>query len=253
MDTISVIIQTYNESANITECIHSAKLLTNNIIVVDTESTDNTNQLAKKNGAVVYTHPYEQYVEPVRNYAMSKAESDWVFILDADERMTQELAGEIPSRITHEKNTYYKVPRKEYFAKKVWLSHGGWWPNHIIRLIKKDSFVDWPAAIHSTPQITGSMGMLNNAILHFSKNDYSDIVNKTIMFENMESELLYKANKPVSVLTFFRKFFGELNRRLIKKQGYKDGTIGIIESMYQAFSKTITYLYLYEKKKSSAL
>lgn len=250
---ISVVIQTYNEEANIKECIESARQLTDSIIVVDTESTDRTVELAKQEHVPVYCHPFVEYVEPVRNFAIKKATTPWVFLLDADERFTPELISEINRRIDKEPFTYYKVSRKEYFGKKTWLKHGGWWPNHIIRLINTKSFVNWPPAIHSTPEINGTCGMLEHSILHFSKNDYEVIVNKTINFEDKESELLYKADRPVSRNTFFRKFFGELYRRLIKKQGFRDGTIGLIESLYQAFSKTITYLYLYEKKTRRSL
>lgn len=250
-DTVSIIIQTYNEEKNIIECIESAKLLTHNIIVVDTNSTDATVEKAKSQGAHVFEHPYEQYVEPVRNFAIGKAQTEWVFLLDADERMTSELAAEITEKVETTTHTFFKVPRKEYFAKKIWLQHGGWWPSQIIRFIKKKSFVEWPKAIHSTPKVNGTGGILDNAILHFSKNDYSVVVEKTILFEDQESNLLFKAHKPVNTITFFRKFLGELYRRLLKKAGYKDGTIGVIESIYQAFSKTITYLYLYEKKQTS--
>lgn len=251
-DKVCVVIQTYNEAHNITDSIESARLLTENIIVVDTQSTDPTIPLARSQGATIYEHPYTQYVEPVRNFAIEKGNADWVFLLDADERMTPELATEIINTIASTTHSYFKLPRKEYFARKQWLQHGGWWPNQIIRLIKKDAFIEWPAAIHSTPHIKGTGGLLKNAILHYSKNDYGVVVEKTTLFEDMESNLLFKANKPVNTPTFFRKFLGELYRRLFKKAGYKDGTIGIIESIYQAFSKTITYLYLYEKKQKSS-
>lgn len=250
---ITVVIQTYNEQNNIAACISSARLLTNDIIVVDTQSTDNTKQYALKEGVVVYEHEYEQLVEPVRNFAIEKAHGEWIFLLDADERITEELAAEVKHVVAETTHTHYKLPRKDFFAQKVWLQYGGWWPNTIIRLIKKDCFIDWPKAIHSTPKVKGSCGILVHALLHYSKNDYGIIVEKTSLFEDMESNLLFAANKPVNTMTFFRKFFGELYRRLIKKQGYRDGTIGVIESVYQAYSKTITYLYLYEKKKSTAL
>ena len=74
------------------------------------------------------------------------------------------------------------------------------------------------------------------------------MVEKTLLFEDIESDLLYEANKKVTIFTFFRKFLGELYRRLIKHPGFMDGTVGIIECIYQAYSKTITYLFLYEKK-----
>lgn len=245
---ISVVIQTYNEEKNIRECIDSARLLSDHLVLVDTESTDNTVAIAREMGLKIYSFPNQKLVEPAREFGVEKGDGEWVFLLDADERITPGLAGEIKKVIHENKHTHYKVPRKEIFGKTVWLEHGGWWPNHIIRLIEKKHFKEWPKNIHSTPVVEGSCGILKEALLHYSKNDYEVIVSKTILFEDQESDLLYKANKPVSVPTFFRKFFGELYRRLFKKQGYKDGMIGIIESIYQAFSKTITYLYLYEKK-----
>jgi glycosyltransferase involved in cell wall biosynthesis len=228
-------------------------LLSSNVTIIDFESTDKTLEIAKRRGIKVHSIKHVNYVEPARNLAMEIADADWVFILDADERITQELAHEIKDAISSDEYAYYRVPRKEYFAKKLWLRHGGWWPNTQIRLIKKTAFQDWPSQIHSFPRIKGEEGQLKHAFLHYSKNDYEQVVKKTINFEDIESELLFEANKEVNTATFFRKFLGELYRRLFKKQGYKDGTIGVIESIYQAFSKTITYLYLYEKKNSRAV
>ena len=122
-----------------------------------------------------------------------------------------------------------------------------------MRLLKRDALIAWPKEIHSTPEIKGDGSFLQEPIIHYFHGDIARMVEKTIIFENIESDLLFKANKSVSTLTLFRKFFGELYRRLIKHQGFRDGKIGIIESVYQAFSKTVTYLYLYEKKTSGSL
>lgn len=263
---ITVVIHTYNEEANIKECIESAKLLTEDILVVDMESTDETVKIAKSMNVPVVSHEFSHYVEPARAFGIARAKSGWVFILDADERMTKELAKEIHSIINNtssnenrisdanlELPTYYKVPRKNIFGRKKWLQHGGWSPDHQIRLIHKNHFKTWPKAIHSTPNIEGEMGYLQNPILHYFHGNLEKMVEKTTIFENIESDLLHKANRPVQTSTFFRKFWGELFRRLIKNGGFWDGPIGIIESIYQAYSKTITYLYLYEKKNSRSL
>lgn len=257
---ITVLIYTRNEEKNIVDCIKSAKLLSNNIVLIDMESQDKTIQLAKKLGTTVYNFPYSYYVEPARKFGIEQAKTDWVFILDADERITEELKDEIvkllngyivnKNNLAMEQfnNTAYYISRKNIFAGKKWLKHGGWWPDKQIRLINKKYFVDWPNQIHSTPKIKGSYGFLQQPLLHFFHGDLETMVEKTINFENIESDLLLKANKPVATITFFRKFMGELFRRLIVKKGFLDGIIGIMESVYQAFSKTITYLLLYEKK-----
>lgn len=245
---ITILIHTHNEEKNIKECIESAGLLSDSIIVIDMESTDKTVDIAKKTGVTVKTFPFSHYVEPARAFGIHQATTDWVFILDADERITKELAEEINETIQAQHiETHYKVPRKNIFGRKKWLKHGGWWPDHQMRFLNKNAFKEWPERIHSTPVIEGKIGYLQNPILHYFHGDIEQMVKKTMIFEDIESDLLFKAKRHVGTLTIFRKFFGELFRRLILKKGFMDGTIGIIESFYQAYSKTITYLFLYEK------
>lgn len=248
---VTVVISTANESQNITECIRSAKLLTDHILVVDMQSSDSTPEIARTEGARVISVPPSGYVEPVRKMGILEAHDEWVCILDADERMTAELAKEItdvvknPSTAQMPTPTHYRIPRKNIFG-TTWLRYGGWYPDKQIRLIHTPAFRDWPKRIHSTPQIDGSEGSLRNPILHYFHGNLTQMVVKTIKYETIESALLYEAGKPVNTATFFRKYFGELFRRLIKLQGFRDGMMGWVESIYQAYSKTITYLFLYE-------
>jgi len=230
MNDISVLIFSPENDKNLTDCIRSARLLTENILIINPDSS---------------------FVETVRESGIKKAKTDWVFILDADERMTKYLAEEIKSLTTNHQSpvTNFRVSRKNIFGEKKWLRHGGWWPDYQIRLINKKYFVSWPKRIHSTPVIKGSHGTLKNPLLHFFHGDLEKMVEKTIVFEDIESDLLFKAKKNASTPIFFRKFFAELWRRMFKNLGFLDGSIGIIESIYQAFSKTITYLLLYEKQK----
>ena len=251
MKNITIIIHTRNEESNIKECIISARILTSNIIIIDMDSSDRTRSIATKNNVLVKSFPYSLYVEPAREFGIKQAQTDWVFILDADERMTEELVNEIELVISHDDSnspTYYTIARKNIFGNKKWLKNGGWWPDRQIRLICKSEFVSWPKQIHSTPTVKGAPGELKNPILHYFHRDIHEMVQKTLLFEDIESDLLFKANKKANTLTFFRKFLGELYRRLIKHRGFMDGSVGIIESVYQAYSKTITYLFLYEKQ-----
>lgn len=250
MDNITTIIFTPKDDENIKDCIESARLLTENVILVYPDST---------------------FVETVRESGIKQAKTDWVLILDADERVTKELAEEIrfivnrqrspysktldvkrqddTGLVTEQRLTHFKVPRKNIFGKAKWLRHGGWWPDYQIRLINKNHFVNWPKRIHSTPKIKGETKYLNNPLLHYFHGDLEKMVEKTIIFEGVESDLLYKVDKNANTSIFFRKYFAELWRRMFKGLGFLDGTVGIIESIYQAFSKTITYLLLYEKRR----
>jgi len=230
--SITVVIFTPNDDENIKDCIKSAQLLTQNIILVFPTST---------------------FVETVRESGIKQVKTDWVLILDADERLTEELAKEIKEILRFAQDDrvgYYKIPRKNIFAGVKWLKHGGWWPDYQIRLINRKYFIGWPKRIHSTPQIKGNYGYLKNPLIHYFHGDLNKMVEKTIVFEDIESDLLYKAGKTANTPIFFRKYFAELYRRMFKGLGFLDGTIGIIESIYQAFSKTITYLFLYEKNRS---
>lgn len=252
-NNITVLIEARNVEGEINKCVESARKLASEIILVDIESTDRTIQLAEKENVKVYSFPFTLYVEPARQFGIEKIKTEWVFIMDSDERMTQELAQEIKKTIKNSSFSHFRIPRKNIFGKKKWLKHGGWWPDHQIRLIHIPSFKRWPKEIHSTPVVDGQMGILQNPFLHYFHGDFESMVTKTSIFEDVESDLLLEANRTVSVLIFFRKFAGELFRRLIRRGGFLDGRVGIIEAVYQAFSKTITYLYLYEKKNSRSL
>jgi glycosyltransferase involved in cell wall biosynthesis len=217
------------------------------------QSTDQTGHRAEEAGATVYSFGHTRYVEPSRNFAFEKADGEWVFILDADERITDQLAHEVQEVIATTSHTHFKVPRKNIFGRVKWLKHGGWWPDHQMRLVQKSAFRDWPTQIHSTPVISGTLGYLENPFLHYFHGNLETMVAKTALYEGIEADLLHAAGRDASVPLFFRKYLGELSRRLIRNKGFLDGKIGILESLYQAYSKTITYLLLYEKKKSRSL
>jgi glycosyltransferase involved in cell wall biosynthesis len=219
--------------------------------LIDTESSDETVSKAKREKISVFTFPYSRYVEPVRAFAIAQVQTEWVFILDADERITAPLAEKIRQAIQDPEFSHYAIARKNIFAGKKWLTHGGWYPDYVLRLISKKHFLGWPKSIHSTPQIAGKKGFIRSPLEHYFHPNLENMVAKTALYEDIESQLLFEANKSVQVKTFFRKFFGELFRRLIKNRGYQDGTYGIIESIYQAYSKTLTYVFLYEKKQKS--
>ncbi len=228
MKNISVAIFTQKDDPQIKDCLSSVKNLTKEI---------------------VFIYPNSKIVETVRNQGIKKSKTDWVLFLDVDERATDELIEEIKNIKEEENVGGYKIPRKNIFNKKKWLRFGGWWPDYQIRLINKKKFVDWPKIIHSTPIIQGKIKTLKNPLLHYFHSDLEKMVEKTLVFEDIESDLLFQAKRKANTLIFFRKFFGEIYRRLIKNLGFLDGKIGIIESIYQAFSKTITYIFLYEKNK----
>lgn len=247
MEDISIVIHSYS-SPSLVSCIETALTVTKKIYVIGEEKRAEVKNFLLKNSVHLINFPNQGIVEPARNFGIRQVNTRWVFLLDADEQITRRLAQEIKDTIKNKPVEYYQVPRKEVIFSKYWLKYGGWYPNYQTRLIKMSEFVNWPTHVHATPEIKGKKGTLKNHLLHLSQNDISELVERTVKFEGAEANLLFKAGRQSGTGIFFRKFFGELYRRLFKWQGFRDGTVGIIESIYQAFSKTVTYILLYEKQ-----
>src|SRR3989344_4285744 len=153
MAKISAIINTLNEEKKIGRCLASLKGFANEIIVVDMMSSDTTVEIAKSYGAKVFKHKRIGYVEPARNFAISKAKYDWILILDADEELSEGLKTYLKKEIKEPTADYYRVPRKNIIFGK-WMKHSGWWPDYNIRFFKKES-VTWNEVIHSVPMTIG--------------------------------------------------------------------------------------------------
>lgn len=250
--TLSILIQGRNRGYQLDKCIQSARGVSDEIVYVDTGSNDNSLTIAKKYNIKIYSiGPYD-IVEPARMFGIQKCTKDWILFIDIDERISPVLKKRVRKLIDAKKYSSYYLSRKNLFARKVWMKSGGWWPDKVHRLIKRSALIDWPPIIHSSPKIKGESCEDDAYIIHYWKDSIENMVDVTCAFENHEADLLYMANKKVNILILFRKFIAELNRRLILKKGYEDGTMGIIMSVYQAYSKTITYLFLYEKYKKSS-
>src|SRR3989344_6147563 len=155
MGSISVVINTLNEEENLPRAISSVKGLADEIVVVDMHSEDATGDIAKKAGAKVFLHERTGYVEPARNFAISKTTGDWIFILDADEEIPDTLANRLRdiSDNMHQID-FVEIPRKNIIFGK-WMKESMWWPDYHIRFFKKGS-VSWNEKIHSKPETKGS-------------------------------------------------------------------------------------------------
>ena len=250
MNKIAVVINTFREEANIEEAIKSAKKIADEIVVVDMHSDDKTVEIAKKTGAKVYLHENTDYVEPARNFAVSKATMPWVFVLDADERIGDALAKKLKEIAKNPKADYYTVPRKNVIFGK-WMRQSRWWPDYNVRFLKK-GHVYWTEKIHGVPQTDGAGADLEAkeayAIEHYHYDNLEQYVSRmnrytTIQAVNLQDEG-YKfrwqdlVQKPASEF-FSRYFFGK---------GYKDGLHGLALSLLQAFSELVLYLKVWQRQ-----
>lgn len=257
---LSVIIIAKNEEEVIGECLESVAWA-NEIIVLDTGSIDKTVEVARKFGAKVFKYEGSQEIDysEWRNYALRQAypersrgvQDQWLLYLDADERVTPLLKQEILSTITYHPtpNTYvaYAISRRNIRLGKE-LKHGGWWPDYVLRLIKKDKLKKWVGKLHEQPEIEGETGKLKEPLVHYShRGSFENKLANTIVWSGLEAEMLFKANHPPMNI---KRFLGAMGRefylRMIKFQAWRDGTEGILEAIYQVFSIFITYARLWE-------
>lgn len=263
---ISILILTKNEEKMIEVCLASAKWA-DEIILVDSNSTDKTVEIAKKYTDKIFQKEFEGYAA-VRNFALEQSKGDWIFYLDADERISAQLKNEILKTISdistssdiashklgnkQQASSVFAIPRKNILLGK-WQKRVGWWPDYQIRLFKKEALKTWTGELHERPEFSGKLGYLKNPLIHLTHRDIISMMQKTALWAPIEAKLRSESGHPkMSWWRFIRVVKAELLSRFLKG-GWKDGVEGWIEIFYQAFSLFITYVKLWELQRKESL
>ncbi|MBI2617160.1 glycosyltransferase family 2 protein [Candidatus Gottesmanbacteria bacterium] len=243
--SISAIIITRNEAANIESCIRKLSFA-REVIVVDNDSSDLTAQIAKTSKAQVFRIPGVDF-SYLRNVGKEKATSEWLFYVDADERPSDGLIAEMQQAIQKTKFSAFEILRQNYFFGKIWGS-----PERMIRLIRKGALLGWQGSLHETPIVIGKVGSLDSLLLHYTHEKLHSMVEKTNEWSEIEARLRYKNNHPpISWWRFIRVMIVAFWQSFWVNGGWKAGTYGLIEAIYQAYSMFITYAKLWEKQHKS--
>jgi len=241
---LGAVILTKNSADTLENCLSSIKWI-EEIIVIDENSSDNTLEIAKKYEAEVIETNDSNFSNK-RNLGAEKCLADWIFYIDADEKVTNELKNEILSSIKTSKYSGYAIPRKNILLGHE-MKHGGWSPDYVLRLIRRKSLISWRGRLHEQPKIKGKVGKLINPLIHNSHRSLSEMVEKTNRWSEIEAELLFESNHPkMTWWRFFSVAVREFWYRGIVKLGFLDGATGIIEIIYQMYSRMITYAKLWE-------
>ncbi|MCU0235456.1 MAG: glycosyltransferase family 2 protein [Acidobacteria bacterium] len=212
---ISAVIITYNEEDRLPDALASLREVADEIVVVDSHSTDRTVEIAREAGARVMQNRFEDYGQQ-KNFAMAQAGHEWVLNLDADERVSPDLqraiAGlkekDVPTGIAA-----FAIKRKTYYLGR-WIRHSGWYPDRKVRLFRKDAAA-WQGRVHERLDVRGAVARLDGAILHFT---YRDILRLAIL-------------PPV---TFLRHYVWRL--------GVLDGYPGLVIATVQSWGTAMKYL-----------
>lgn len=245
---ISVVINTLNEEENVARAIKSAEKFADEVVVVDMHSDDKTVDIAKRLRAKVYSHERTGYVEPARNFAISKTAGEWVFILDADEEVPGTLAKRLIKISEKPDADYYAIPRKNIIFGK-WMKYSRWWPDYNIRFFKKGK-VEWDNHIHSVP-ITQGKGAdmeasVETAIKHYHYTSVEQYVDRMNRYTTIQAKELYKNNNVFTWRDLIKKPTAEFVSRYFASSGYNDGLHGLVLAGLQSLSEMVLYIKLWQ-------
>lgn len=243
--TITAIVIAKNEADRITACLETLRWCTETI-VIDNQSTDDTAQRAKAAGARVLPHA-GGFAEQ-RNSGLAKAETDWVLYIDADERVTPALAGEIRRVISQSTNSAWSVRRANVMY--GWpVAHGGWQHDVVVRLFRRQDLRQWAGEIHEHAEFAGDQGVLQEPLWHFTHRSIVDGLRKSAAWTPIEARLLIEAQTaPVTGPTLVRKGVMEVIRRLFRDGGFKDGSVGWVEALVQGINRMLVYMQVWEQQ-----
>ncbi len=240
---LSVTIITFNEEHNISRAIKSASFA-DEIIVIDSHSSDQTAKIAQELGAKVICNSFEGFGQQ-KNFAAQNAQGPWVFSLDADEEISEELAQSIKSFIEeNDQNSMGVINRLTNYAGK-WIHHGGWYPDWLPRLYYKDhaQFSEPPVHENLFLKCEGSLKKLNGDLYHYSFPTIASQVNVNVRYAKLGAKALLKKRnnqKPKLFQIIFRPL-GKFIECYILKKGFMDGMPGFIIAVNAAHSMFLKY------------
>lgn len=244
---ISAVVHTYNEEKNIERCLSSLAFV-GEIVIIDMGSTDATCDIGKNFKAKIFNHPYTGFVEPARNFGISKASGDWILIIDADEEIPATLSHYLLQQSKTAEFDYIRIARRNIIFGK-WIKHAGWWPDYQIRFFKKGQ-VFWNDKIHGVPFTKGDGQELpataDLSITHYNYQTIEQYIGRLNRYTNISAKELFLANKKFSFSDALEASSKEFINRYFVWEGYKDGVHGLALALLQAFSETATYLKLWE-------
>ncbi len=244
---ISAVVLTKDEEKNIKDCLESLKFC-DQILVVDDNSSDNTQKVAKRLGAKVFIRLLNDDYAPQRNFGLKKASYDWVLFVDADERISNSLKKEIIQAVKSSEYNGYLLKRRDMMWGK-WLKSGETGTIELLRLGKKDAG-KWRRRVHEYWDIRGNIGRLNNSIIHFPH----PTIREFILSINRRSTIHAQENKKEGKRSNLFKIIiwpiGHFIKNYFLKKGYQDGLYGFVFALIMSFHSFLGWskLWLIQKK-----
>lgn len=248
---LSIIIVTKNEQDRIKVCLESVKWA-EEIIILDNGSQDKTLEIAKNYTTKIFKFNDLDF-SSIRNKGMELSKGEWVLYVDADERVTVELKTEIEGLIKEENKSVYAISRKNIIFGKI-VKYGPFWPDWVIRLIKRENFEGWVGKVHEYPKFKGELGYSKNFFIHLTHRDIDHIVLKSLEWSKVDAQLRFESGHPkMSGLRFMRILISELFYQGFVRNGFFGGTVGVMDAVLQSISMFITYVRLWQLQQPKSL
>jgi len=240
---ISALVITYNEELNIERCL-SSLCFTDEIVVLDSFSTDRTVEIARRFTANVSQREFTGFSDQ-KNAAMDLAANDWAMIVDADEVVTPQLAAEVAKAVEEGRFDAYRMPRLTHFLGKP-IRHCGWYPDYVVRLARKSKARFGDRLVHETLDVDGRIGTLKSDLVHFTCRDLHDLVLKTVAYSRAAARQKLREGERFRLsklliapgLIFLKKY--------VAKQGYRDGLRGFVLCTMGLIGVFLRYAMLWE-------
>jgi glycosyltransferase involved in cell wall biosynthesis len=238
---LSVIIITKNEATNIRACLESVAWA-DEIIVVDSGSTDDTVAICNELGAQVYAHDWPGF-GPQKNRALSYATNDWVFSIDADERVTEASRKEIIATLQAPKHAAYRLPRLSSFCGR-YMRHSGWYPDYVTRLFRRNAAKFSDSLVHEQLLVTGKTGTLIEPLMHDSFRNLEQLLAKLNQYSSAGAEMLHEKGKTASLKKAVAHAVWAFFRTYIFRAGFLDGREGFMVAVSTAEGTYYRYVKL---------
>jgi glycosyltransferase involved in cell wall biosynthesis len=243
--SLSVILITKNEEANLKDCLESVSFA-DEIIVVDSQSSDKTQEIARSFGAKLEITSDWPGFGPQKNRALNLATQDWVLSIDADERVTPELKQEILATMASANAAdCYAIPRSSWYCGRF-MKHSGWYPDYVDRLFKRGSAKFSDHLVHERLLPTGSSGKLNNHFLHYSYRDFSQVLKKVDVYSSAAAQQAFKQGKKGGLGEALIHGFWAFFRTYVLRRGFLDGKHGLALAISNAATSYYKYLKLWQ-------
>jgi len=247
---LSVIIITRNEAANIRDCLESVAWA-DEIIVVDSGSTDATAEICGEFGAQVHKHDWPGFGAQ-KNRALGYAANEWVFSIDADERVTPGLRAAIEAVLRKDNDACaaYRVSRLSSYCGRF-MRHSGWYPDHIVRLFRRDAAHFSDDLVHERLLVEGQIGQLDGELLHYAFDNLEEVLHKVDRYSSAGAQMMHQRGRQASLSGAVLRGLWSFLRTYVLRGGFLDGREGFMLAVSNAEGTYYRYLKLMLLNKKS--